>query len=595
MLFRSNEVVHALIVPNPDEIKKQGISESAESYISEVNSAIKSEIERLSRDFPSYSRIFSFDIVRQEDLPKTSTLKVKKYEVMEKMFSKKQTAKNEKTINKNPQIEIKAEKINELIFAVLKKYSRKKDFGIDSHLETDLQLDSIAVAEIISVLEEKLSIKIPLDINTSISTVKDIISLVKKFSPENLMQVSKISSADFDFNENNLNSESIPRRTEFDEDSRKERVEWLRKISGNELTYVVGKQFQTERLKGNIEHYIGMSQIPTGIAGPLKVNGEYAKGIFFVPLATTEGALVASVTRGMNVITKSGGASVHIISEQMTKAPMFIFRNIPDAVKFMKWVDNSDDKLKRIAHTASRFGRLVKIEKFLLGKRVILKLCYTTGDAMGANMITMCTQKVYEFILQNYSGIEDSLFQCNVEGEKKVSYMNFFTGRGKNVTAEVTIPKNIVEKFLHTTVDKVVMVAHNSYLGAMYSGMIGVNAHIANILTAVFIACGQDPAHVHDSSVGITVIERTKDGDLYVSVNIPSLEIGTVGGGTGLGTQRECLEIIGCAGSGKVNKLAEIIIASVLAGEISLSGSQSAGDFAFAHDKLGRNRPEDKR
>ncbi len=567
-----HEVVHALIVPNLDEISKQEISD--------VNSAIKSEIEKLSKKFPSWSRIFSFDIVKSEELPKTSTLKVKKFEVKDKMFKRN---RNKTTENK----------IGELIIAVLKKYSRKKDFNLNSHLETDLHLDSIAIAEIISNIEEKLSIKIPYDLNVSISTVSDLIALAEKYvqqiSPNEIKKIEsmEISEAQID--------NQIPARTEFDENSRIERINWLKKISGVNLRHIEGAKFPTEKLKGNIEHYIGMSQIPTGIAGPLKVNGEHAKGIFFVPLATTEGALVASATRGMNIITKSGGANVRVISEQMTKAPMFIFKDIPDAVKFLRWVEGNEGKLKQIAQTASRFGKLIKIERFLLGRRAILKLCYTTGDAMGANMITMCSQKVYEYILKNYQGIEDSLFQCNVEGEKKVTYMNFFTGRGKNVVAEITIPSGIVEKFLHTTVDRISTVAQNSYLGAMYSGMIGVNAHIANILTAVFIASGQDAAHVHDSSVGITVIEKTKSGDLYISVNIPSLEIGTVGGGTSIGTQKECLEILGCYGAGKVNKLAEIFASAVLAGEISLAGSQSAGDFAVAHDKLGRNRPEYKK
>ena len=153
----------------------------------------------------------------------------------------------------------------------------------------------------------------------------------------------------------------------------------------------------------------------------------------------------------------------------------------------------------------------------------------------------------------------------------------------------------MVEKYLHTTVDRIIAVAQNSCYGSIMSGMIGTNAHIANVVTAIFIATGQDVAHVHDSSIGMTTIDRTKEGDLYISVNLPSLAIGTIGGGTGLGTQKECLEIIGCSGSGKVGKFAEIIAASVLAGELSLAGSQAAGGFANAHDKLGRNRPSAKK
>ena len=206
-------------------------------------------------------------------------------------------------------------------------------------------------------------------------------------------------------------------------------------------------------------------------------------------------------------------------------------------------------------------------------------------------MITIATQKICEFIKKNYP-IENYLLQSNLEGEKKVSYLNFFSGRGKRVYADVIIKRDIVEKYLHTSVEEMVYLAHSSLYGSLISGMIGANAHIANILTAIFISTGQDVAHVHDASIGVTTIDKDKNGDLYISVNLPSLAIGTVGGGTGLGTQRECLEILGCYGSGKVNKLAEIMACSVLAGELSLSASQSAKDFAFAHEKFGRNKPD---
>lgn len=568
------EVVHALIVPNDEEMKKRGVTDSY--------NAVREEVEAYSKNIPAYKRIFSFDIVDKDSLPKTSTLKFKKFEI------RKRIEANE---IKGDKMQIKPkddDSVKNAVFKNLKKYSGKSDFNLNSHLELDLKLDSLAIAEIISNVEQELKIKIPYDITPNLSTVQDIINLVSKNADEKTIESGK--TTEIISEEDSL----VPLRTDYSEEASKERIKWLANKTKFHLSYLLGRKFPVELLKGNIEHYIGMSQIPTGIAGPLRINGEYAKGIFYVPLATTEGALVASANRGMNIITKSGGANAKVISEQMTKAPVFAFKNAEQAIQFEKWIDKNFEKLKSIAESTTKYGRLTRIDKFLLGRKIILRLCYSCGDAMGANMITMATQRVCNYIKDNYK-IMDYNFQSNLEGEKKVSFMNFLDGRGRRAYADAIIKKNLVEKFLHTSVDRIVEVAQNSLYGSIMGGMIGTNAHIANIVTAVFIATGQDAAHVHDSSVGITTIEKTKEGDLYIAVNLPSLAIGTVGGGTGIGTQKECLEILGCAGTEKANKFAEIIAASVLAGELSLAGSQSAGDFAFAHNKLGRNKPESKK
>ncbi|MCH8329855.1 MAG: hypothetical protein IH946_00490, partial [Bacteroidetes bacterium] len=536
----------------------------------------KKEIEEYSNELPLYKRIFSFDISEENSLPKTSTLKFKKFEI-KKNINKIKAPNQEKIQGKMDN--------KDFIINVLKKVSGKKDVDMDSHLELDLHLDSLAISEIISNIEEKFKIKIEYNLNVRLNKVRDMVEFVNEYLKDE-GNIEKLQELD-------INETGIPRRTDFSNDAKEERLRWLGKIENLELDHLKGKYVDTEKLKGNIEHYIGMSQVPTGISGPIKVNGQFAKGDFYVPFATTEGALVASVNRGMSIISKSGGANVGVIGEQMTKAPMFIFKSSGEAIKFHEWIDKNYDKIKERAESTTRYGKLVRIDKYLLGRRSILRMCYSCGDALGSNMITMATQEACNFIKSNYE-VEDYMLQCNLEGEKKVSFLNFLTGRGKRVYAEVTIPKNIVENFLHTTPERIATIAKNSSYGSMISGMIGVNAHIANILTAIFIATGQDVAHVHDSSVGITTIDLTKDGSIYFSVNLPSLAVGTIGGGTGLGTQKECLEIMGCYGAGKVKKFAEIVVACVLAGEISLSGSQAAGDFAFAHDKFGRNRPDEK-
>jgi len=609
------EVVHALIVPNIEEINKRGAKD--------INAAIKNEIEIYSKELPAYKRIFIFDIVEPDSLPKTSTLKFKKFEIKQKIAKIANTVKNMegnlKAENKPASINssissIDSGSLRNAIFKNLKKYSEKDNFGLNSHLELDMQLDSLAIAEIISNIEEECKIKVPYDIAPNISTVKDLVDLISRYAAikdaSNAIGNTKPEiKPEINFEETSTRSGTgdksgigdideqiyvdellVPRRTEHSESAAKARQEWLNKKTKAQLSYLLGKKIDEQSLKGNIEHYIGMSQIPTGIAGPIKVNGEHAKGLFYVPLATTEGALVASTNRGMHIITKSGGANAKVISEQLTKAPVFLFNNGNSAIEFGGWVDSNFEKIKSAAESTTRHGKLIRIEQLLLGRRAILKLCYTCGDAMGANMITIATQKVCDFIKHNYN-IEDYMLQSNLEGEKKVSYLNFFTGRGKRVYADAVIKKELVEKYLHTSVDRILSVAQNSCYGSIMSGMIGSNAHIANIITAIFIATGQDAAHAHDSSIGITTMDKTKDGDLYIAVNLPSLAAGTIGGGTGLGTQKECLEILDCSGPGKANKFAEIIAAAVLAGELSLAGSQSAGDFAFAHDKFGRDRP----
>ncbi len=564
----SHETVHAIVVPSLKEIQKRGLTN--------IEWAVKEEIDNYSRMLPSHKRILSFDIAEPNSLPKTSTLKFKKHEIKKNIQHGK--------IKPLQSAKIGNSELNNYIFNLLKLHSKKENFDESSSLELDLHLDSLAVVEIASKIEQKLGIKV--DYNSlELRTVGDILRLANSHS-------GKIQSGSSEkIDEDSL--EGIPLRADYSENAMNERLKWANIKFGLELKHIKGGKTNAELLKGNIEHFIGMSQIPTGIAGPLKINGANAKGEFYVPLATTEGALVASVNRGMNILTKSSGANAKVLSEQMTKAPMFILGNAEEAIKLGKWIDINFLKIKKAAESTTRHGKLVRVEKFLLGRRLVLKLCYSCGDAMGANMITMMTQKACEFINRN-NNIESYMLQCNLEGEKKISYMNFFSGRGKKVYADAVITKEIVDKYLHTTVDKIIFTAQNSNLGSMMSGMVGTNAHIANIITAIFIATGQDVAHVHDSSVGITTFDKTKEGNLYVSVNLPGLAIGTIGGGTGLGTQKECLEIMGCYSSGKANKLAEIIAASVLAGELSLAGSQAAGDFAFAHDKFGRNRPESK-
>ncbi len=338
----------------------------------------------------------------------------------------------------------------------------------------------------------------------------------------------------------------------------------------------------------NIENPIGTIQIPLGIAGPLKINGEYANDEFYVPLATSEGALVASVNRGCSTITESGGVNTRIIDDKMTRAPVIKVKSANEAIKIKKSFEKNFEKLKKIAESTTNHGKLVKIDPILVvGNYIYPRFVYSTGDSMGMNMVTIATEKVLDTILKE-TDAEIIALSGNVCVDKKPATINMIEGRGKTIVADITIPKEIVKNKLKTTAAAIVEVniAKNLF-GSAISGSMAFNAHYANMIGAIFLATGQDIAHVVEGSLGITTAED-RDGDLYFSVNMPDLPIATVGGGTSLDTANESLNILGVVGSGNVKKFAEIIIATVLAGELSLIGALAAGHLARAHKDLGR-------
>ncbi len=347
--------------------------------------------------------------------------------------------------------------------------------------------------------------------------------------------------------------------------------------------------------KRNIENMIGAIQIPLGIASPLKVNGEFAEGTFQIPLATTEGALVASVNRGCSVITKSGGANVRIFRDLMTRAPVFRLVNVIRSKEFADWLQDPDvlSRMKAKASETTRFGELVDVQAFVTGNTVYVRFSYDTKDAMGMNMVTIATDAVLSLIKDEFGAIPVSL-SGNMCIDKKPAAINNILGRGKTVVADVTIPAELVEERLKCKPETMVEVNYRkNLLGSARAGSLGYNAHAANIIAAMYLACGQDPAHVVEGSSAITTMELTRYGGLYCSVTLPAMAIGTVGGGTNLGPQSDCLRLLDVKGSGNPpgsnsKKLAEIIASAVLAGEISLIGAQAAGHLAKAHAELGR-------
>ncbi|MCC6032226.1 MAG: hydroxymethylglutaryl-CoA reductase (NADPH) [Pyrobaculum sp.] len=342
----------------------------------------------------------------------------------------------------------------------------------------------------------------------------------------------------------------------------------------------------------NIENVIGAVQIPVGVAGPLLVRGDYANGYFYVPLATTEGALVASVNRGAKFVTESGGVRVKVLKDGMARAPLFRLPSLVDAVEFVEWVTQHFDELKKAAESTTRHGRLKEVQPFIVGNYVWLRLVFSTGDAMGMNMATIASEAVAKYVQQHFPKARLVALSGNMCVDKKANAVNFLLGRGKTVTAEAVVKREVLERLGITAEDVHEVNVRKNLIGSALAHSYGFNAHFANIVAAIFIATGQDVAQVVESSMGITSTEPRDEG-LYISVFLPSLEVGTVGGGTGLPTQREALALLGVAGSGNppgtnALKFAEIIAAAVLAGELNLLIALARNELASAHQRLGR-------
>lgn len=371
------------------------------------------------------------------------------------------------------------------------------------------------------------------------------------------------------------------------------RVNRYSDLSEKHFPFLSGKQAITDRevFEGNIENYIGLTQVPTGIIGPIHVIGSAAMGNFYVPMATTEGALIASYQRGAKAASISGGITSICLTEGVQRSPVFKFENMAVLAEFLMWVVQHSEIFKKITSETSNYAKLLEVRPNIEGNHLILTCEYETGDASGQNMVTICTNAICEYILKNCPTKPIIWFiESNYSGDKKATSISFTNVRGKKVSAEVEIKKEVVQKILRTTPETLVKYCHASTIGSIQSGAIGAQGHFSNGLAAIFMACGQDVACVSEAATGITRLETTCNGDLYASVTLPNLIVGTVGGATSLPTQRECLEIMDCYGENKSRKFAEICAAVILAGELSITSALSAGHFVKAHRILGRKK-----
>jgi hydroxymethylglutaryl-CoA reductase (NADPH) len=387
-------------------------------------------------------------------------------------------------------------------------------------------------------------------------------------------------------------SGKIPRSPENDYTSEMAelRRHFVAEQTGEELNHVGKHSFDPGVLPGNIENFMGVAQVPIGLAGPLLVNGEYAKGEFFVPLATSEGTLVASYNRGMKLIRAAGGITTTVTDDAMQRAPVFLFPSAREARHFGYWVEENFKEIKARADATTHVGHLRNIEQYSASRMKFLRFNFTTGDAAGQNMVTKATQAACEWIKQTYAGIEHYYLESNFATDKKTSQINMLHTRGKRVIAEATIPARLLAEIMRTDVRVAFRGREISNVGSFLCGVNNNGVHSANGITAMFIATGQDVANVAESSAAVVYSELRANGDYYYSLTLPSLIVATYGGGTGLPTQRECLEMLGCYGKGGVLKFAEIVAATALCGELSLGTAIVSQEWVASHETYGRNR-----
>jgi hydroxymethylglutaryl-CoA reductase (NADPH) len=383
----------------------------------------------------------------------------------------------------------------------------------------------------------------------------------------------------------------IPRsERDYTDEMAEARRAFAQERTGADLSHLAHYDFDPAIVAGNVENFIGVAQVPIGLAGPLRVRGEHANGDFYVPLATTEGTLVASYNRGMRVLAACGGVRSTVVGRSMQRGPVFIFPDAVAAREFGHWVEEHLEPIRTAAQATTRVGKLIEIDQYQVGPLRYLRFNYTTGDAAGQNMVGKATSAACEWIQANHPGGVKYLLSGNIDTDKKHSQMNVMQTRGRRVIAEAVLRKEVLEELVGVSPQVFFRQRQISQAGAFLAGSANNGAHAANALAALFIATGQDAANVAESHAAITYSQLLDNGDYYWSITLPALIVATYGGGTGLATQRQCLELLGCYGQGKADKFAEICAGVVLAGEISLAGAVVRGDWVSAHERLGRNR-----
>jgi hydroxymethylglutaryl-CoA reductase (NADPH) len=384
----------------------------------------------------------------------------------------------------------------------------------------------------------------------------------------------------------------LPERGQYTESSRQRRLNFLSEHTGVSLSKIGKTEIQSENLKGITEHAFGSIEVPVGAAGPLLFHGQHTRGHMFAPMATTEGSLIASATRGATAITCCGGVTTAVLDRRITRVPAFQMANLPDALFLARWIENHFSEIQQQTRLMSRHAALKAIQPHILGRDLHVHFVYDSGDAAGQNMTTGCTWRACHWIMDQIQAehdirVEHFIIESNLSSDKKVTFNNFMYGRGTRAVAECKLTGQVTKRMLHVTPQQLVRGYHSLAAGGVATGMVGVNINIANMVAAIFTSTGQDIASTHESGVGHLTLDLVDNGEaVYASLMMPSLLIGTVGGGTRLPQQREALQMIGCDGSEKSPRLAEIVCGFALALDLSTLSALVADEFAAAHHPL---------
>ncbi len=368
------------------------------------------------------------------------------------------------------------------------------------------------------------------------------------------------------------------------------RREFVQEQTGTRLHHAGHYSLDPATLPGNIENFLGVAQVPVGLAGPLLIDGEHASGDFYIPMATTEGTLVASYNRGMRLLSAAGGVRTTLVDDRMQRAPVFVLADARAGRAFGEWIEAHMAQIRAAAEASTSHGRLLDIEQYAVGPLRYLRCNFATGDAAGQNMVGRATLAACAWIKEHHPDHPSFVLSGAIDTDKKHSAMNLLRGRGKRVVAEATIPAAVLAEQMRVTPQQLFRVRQYTQAGAYMAGAANNGAHAANGLAALFIATGQDVANIAESHAGISYSQLLDNGDYYWSITLPALIVATVGGGTGLATQQEYLAMLGCAGPGRAARFAEICAATVLAGEVSLASAILAGEWVAAHEQYGRNR-----
>lgn len=388
----------------------------------------------------------------------------------------------------------------------------------------------------------------------------------------------------------------IPGKNLYTEQARRARVDFLHAQTGVRLAPAGSARLAAEMLRNNTEGFVGSIEVPVGVAGPLRLHRGEGSDLVYAPIATTEGALIASISRGAAALSQSGGVRARAIRQRVARTPVFAFASVDDALFFAGWVEGHMDQIRAQTRLASQHAQLLSVDVVVVGRQAHADFVYRSGDAAGQNMVTACTWRACQWILEKLRAFPDIaevefFIDANLSSDKKASAWSFVRGRGTRVVAEATLDAHAIRRVLKVDPQRLMACYRTCRTGSAAGGMFGFCVHPANTLAGIFTATGQDIACVHESSLAMLELESREDDAVYASLTLPCLMVGTVGGGTGLPQQRQYLELMGCYGDGKAARFAEIVAAFALAGELSLLAAFAAGEFAQAHERMGRNRP----